>query len=69
MTGGVGWTLVCGPQREWARLALIYPRGAVTRAQLALCLPGGLSVTRLLLPSPPSRATKPGPNQMELISN
>lgn len=30
---------VCGPQREWARLGLIYPRGAVTRAQLALCPP------------------------------
>lgn len=47
MTGGVGWTLVCGPQREWARLDLIYPRGAVTRAQLALYLPQALAASLL----------------------
>lgn len=56
---------VCGPQREWARLGLIYPRGAVTRAQLALRPPQALVASPLPASHPPS----PPLDQMEPISN
>lgn len=57
-----------GPQRKWARLGLINQCGAMTRAQLVLCLPRPLWP---LLPTSRCRPslTKPGPDQMELISN